>query len=342
MQELSTLIHILESFLGESKSGVSDNGQIQFDCPACEDEGEGHFNLEINIIRGKYRCWACEHINGMCGKLSSLIKNYGGDKLLLEYREEIKNIKKSKEYELHFVNEDLLFEEDEELIIKLPEKTYEFKFDGNTKESIPLKYLTDRGMTEYFIKKYDIRYTDSYCKDRSYRNRIILSSFDKFGNLNYYTGRDYTDKSPRKYFNVQNINRKDIIFDEHLINWDGDIVLTEGPMDHLVVPNSIPLLGKAINPDFYIFDCLQNKLTQKVIVFLDNDATGDAKSLCDKLSSLQLCGRLYIVPTEKLRIELNIKKKLDLKKLDPNKLHELFGYKGISWAISRAEEYICR
>lgn len=346
MQELSGLKEILESFLGESKSGISDNGQIQFNCPACSDDngltdGDGKYNLEINMVRGKFRCWACEHTNDMSGKLSVLIKKYAGDSLLSSYRAEIINIKKSKEYELNFNDNQLIFEEDEDLCVNLPEKTYEFKFDGNKRESYALKYLLDRGINEKIIKKYDIRFTDGYCKNISFRNRIIITSYDKYGSLNYFTGRDYSGRASRKYYNYENSNRKEIIFNEHLINWDGDIILVEGPTDHLVVPNSIPLLGKAINRDFYLFESIMKKSTQNIYIFLDDDASLDAINICDKLSSLQLCGRLKIIPTGKL-FKLLIKYKgIDIKKLDPSKLFELYGHKGIAWAISNAENYDC-
>jgi len=346
MQELSGLKEILESFLGESKSGISDNGQIQFNCPACSDDngltdGDGKYNLEINMVRGKFRCWACEHTNDMSGKLSVLIKKYAGDSLLSSYRAEIINIKKSKEYELNFNDNQLIFEEDEDLCVNLPEKTYEFKFDGNKRESYALKYLLDRGINEKIIKKYDIRFTDGYCKNISFRNRIIITSYDKYGSLNYFTGRDYSGRASRKYYNYENSNRKEIIFNEHLINWDGDIILVEGPTDHLVVPNSIPLLGKAINRDFYLFECIMKKSSQNIYIFLDDDASLDAINICNKLSSMELCGRLKIIPTGKL-LKLLIKHKgIDIKKLDPSKLFELYGHKGIAWAISNAENYDC-
>lgn len=346
MQELSGLKEILESFLGESKSGISDNGQIQFNCPACSDDngltdGDGKYNLEINMVRGKFRCWACEHTNDMSGKLSVLIKKYAGDSLLSSYRSEIINIKKSKEYELNFNDNQLIFEEDEDLCVNLPDKTHEFKFDGNKRESYALKYLFDRGIKEKIIKKYDIRFTDGYCKNISFRNRIIITSYDKYGSLNYFTGRDYSGRASRKYYNYENSNRKEIIFNEHLINWDGDIILVEGPTDHLVVPNSIPLLGKAINRDFYLFECIMKKSSQNIYIFLDDDASLDAINICHKLSSMELCGRLKIVPTAKL-LKLLIKYKgVDIKKLDPSKLFELYGHKGIAWAISNAENYDC-
>ena len=343
MKELDSLLQNLEYFLGDSKNGVSDNGQIQFNCPECDDNGN-HYNLEVNVIRGKFRCWRCEHVNNMSGKLPNLIKRYGGEKMLSDYKDKINEIKSSRDYEFKFIKQDLKFEEDEELKITLPENSFDFKFDNNETEKIPLNYLTSRGLTKNMIKKYNLKYTNDSCPNKNLRNRIIITSYDKYGELNYYTGRDYGNRSYRKYYNVDNndkFKKTNIIFNENLINWDGDVTLVEGPFDHLVVPNSIPLLGKTINSTYYLFDEIINKSNQNIIVFLDNDAYDDAIQVCKRLSRYELCGRLRIVNTNKLLKKLNNLRNLNLNKLDPGKLFELYGKKGIAWAICQSEEYQC-
>lgn len=333
------LVKILESFLGDSE-GYGD--QIQFNCPACaEDEevdSDGKHNLEICLTRGVFRCWKCEHTNDMSGKLYKLIKKYGSVEILERYKEEIKNIRSSKEYELNFENDELKFEDDIELSVKLPDKCFNFTFDGNKKEEKALIYLKSRGFTETIIKRYDLMYTNWECPYWNFKNRIIIPSYDKFKELNYYTGRDYVGKSSRKYYNMENSNRKNLIFNERFINWDGDVVLVEGPIDHLVVPNSIPLLGKVINKDFYLFNELLKSSTQNVIIFLDDDAEYDAKVICNRLSYYGLCGRLKVVPTRKL-LEILKSDGENIEKLDPGELYKRKGHRGISWAIKNAEEY---
>lgn len=333
------LIKILEQFLGHIEGY---DYQYQADCPACaEDEGgpDGKHNLEINISKGVYRCWKCQYTNEMAGKLSNLIKRYGNENILKEYKDEIIRIKKSKEYELNFEENNIILEVDQ--VINLPFKTFSFLFDGNEQEKEALEYLKKRGITDYIIKKYNLMYTNNYCLNKKFKNRIIIPSYDKYNQLNYYTGRDYTEKSLRKYFNLENVEKTQIIFNEKFINWDGDIVLVEGPTDHLVVPNSIPLLGKAINPNFRVFESMIKLSKGKIIIFLDDDAMADALILCNKLSCYELCGRLKIVPTKKLLQILNKQKKLDLEKLDPSKLYEIYNHRGIAWAIKMAEDYQC-
>lgn len=344
MTDFNILVNILINLFGESKDHVTDDGQIQFNCPACADDnglehGDGKFNLEINILRGKYRCWACEYENNMKGNLSSLIKKYGGDSTLSEFRNEVEQIKKSKEYEFNAFENNIVFEEDEEFTVNLPKNCHEFKLDNNKKEFDALKYLIDRGINEKQIKKHKLKYTTTDCPNRNFRNRIIIPSYDKFGNLNYYTGRDYSGKSFSKYYNYEKSNRKEIIFNENLINWDADIYLVEGPTDHIAIPNSIPLLGKAINFDFYIIECLLYKSSQDIIVFLDNDAKNDSNVICELLCNLGLQDRIKIIDTEKLRKMLVKYKNYDDKKLDPSKLYKLYGHRGVAWALKSAAKY---
>ena len=90
-----------------------------------------------------------------------------------------------------------------------------------------------------------IGYTTYDTTQKQVSSRIIIPSFNEYGELNYWTGRFTKLKHRQKYYNPI-IERKDIIFNEEHIQWDADITLVEGPFDHIVVPNSIPLLGKAL------------------------------------------------------------------------------------------------
>ena len=114
----------------------------------------------------------------------SLIKKYGGDSTLSEFRNEVEQIKKSKEYEFNAFENNIVFEEDEEFTVNLPKNCHEFKLDNNKKEFDALKYLIDRGINEKQIKKHKLKYTTTDCPNRNFRNRIIIPSYDKFGNLN--------------------------------------------------------------------------------------------------------------------------------------------------------------
>lgn len=340
MDYLVDVENLFERFLGKSKDGFTDRSQIQFNCPACSNDAgvdyDGKYNLEINIYRNKFRCWKCEHENNMHGSVKDLIERYGNHELFGEYKAIYKSIKESKDYIFALEEHDELLSNE----VKLPEPIYEFKFDGNKKESKPLNYLLNRGINQNLIEKYNLMYTTYECKKEfyKYKNRIIIPSYDKFNQLNYFTGRDYTGNNKYKYSNSDN-SKTEICFNEHLLNFDFDVTLVEGPTDHIVTPNSEPLLGKVLTKHMYIYNYLFNKVKGNIYVFLDDDAYSSALDICKLLYNAHNINRLYIIPTKELRDEINEKKHLDLEKLDPSKLFELYGYKGIAWAYQKAIPY---
>lgn len=338
---MEEIVRVLESIFGKSDDGLNGH-QIMFDCPHCHDENEGKSQKFSVNIGGYCQCWRCGSHGGAKGLVTSVIKKYYGISQLNRYIEAIKEYKNSKSYELEFKNNNLvIIETTEEDKILLPDSTYSFKFDGNEIEHNALNYLISRGFTKEMIIKYSLKYTNNDTKNKSFKNRIIIPSYDKYGQLNYYTGRDYTGKSKFKYFNCEDTERKDIIFNEHLINWDGDIHLVEGPLDSLCVPNSIPLMGKSLKYGDYIFNMLLKNAKSDIIVFLDSDALIDSKNICSLLVDYGLCDKVKYIKTDNLLYLINNKKNTKLDKLDPSRLYEIGGYKAISWALKKSKYYPC-
>ena len=325
--EVSKIIAILESFLGSSKNGISQSGQIQFNCPRCADENGGRidnkFNLECNIYRGVFQCWRCSSVGDsvMSGSLRKLIKMYGSHNLLADYIEAMNSLKESKLYQLNFITES--HKETKCNEITLPKNYHVFK-EGKENNEKALDYLLSRGIDWLCIERFSIGYT-SYSKDeKSLSNRIILPSIDKFGDINYWTGRDFTDSHKRmKYFNTKS-DKTDIIFNEGLIQWDADITLVEGPFDSIVVPNSIPLLGKALNEKYAIYQKLFEKANANINIFLDGDAKDSAIKVYRLLNTGKLYNRIKFVPLDE--------------SLDPSLINQLYGKKGITDHLKMARQ----
>ena len=107
--ELEKLYNILTVFLGDSKNGFDDRTfQYQFPCPRCV-ERDGwtearKYNLEVNIQKQVFQCWKCSSggDDEMRGTIVKLIRMYGNDKLLQEYKDIIRSIRESDLYKLHF------------------------------------------------------------------------------------------------------------------------------------------------------------------------------------------------------------------------------------------------
>ena len=339
MQELEKLYNILTVFLGEAKNGFDDkNLQLQFPCPHCVEkygwQESRKYNLEISLERGVYQCWKCssEGDDLMHGSIKKLIKAFGNDKLLDEYINIIHSIKGSELYKLNFDNFNTSIVEKEEL--KLPSSFKFFKKDGKNNYGA-LKYLQNRGIGWDIIEKYKIGYTEREEENKKGSFRIIIPSYNAIGELNYWVGRDYLPKSDRypqrlKYDNPK-VEKKDIIFNEEKIQWDADVTLVEGPFDHIVVPNSIPLLGKALNKDYKLYWDVISKCNANCNIMLDADAYQTVKEIYKLLNHGRLYNKIRYIPIEEGE--------------DPSSLYQKCGYKEIARHLANAQQikevYLC-
>ena len=279
------LISLLEDFLGEPRKHYESRGQISFDCPNCSYEKgldhDGKGNLEINYELGVYNCWACAETDGTKGKLYYLFKQYA-----------------DKETLRRFINGRFVFEsdfyEDEEVetckqVLKLPEGFYSLTGkQGHILFVSAFNYLYSRGITDEIIAKYKL----GFCLDGKYQNRIVIPSYDIDGDLNYFVARSITKQNTKyKYLNPE-VDKTSIIFNENMINWDRPIFLVEGAFDHIVIPNSIPLLGKKMYDK--LLDMIYHKANSYIIIVLDSDANDDAVKIYNKLDCGKLMNRILI------------------------------------------------
>lgn len=288
--------NILSSFLDESKQGGYQNGveQYQFCCPCCAEENggkpDGKYNLELNFVLGKYHCWKCD----MKGNISRLIKKYGNPTLASEYINDIKLVLSNQLYKIERYEELIRMIEDEE--IKLP-NTFTLIGDITKLKNGKLKsFIENRHITQEMIDNYHLGYTKWENEEKNVRSRLIVPSYDSKGNLTYWTGRDFTGYDNRqKYLNVK-ADRKRIIFNEGLIEWDGDIFLVEGIIDSLVYPNCIPLMGKQMYKDSRLYETLFEKANANIYICLDSDTDiSETKRIYRMLNKGRLKGKIFYI-----------------------------------------------
>lgn len=309
------IVNTLEGFLGDHATHNEDKGQITFDCPACADEkglinGDGKGRLSINYKRGIFKCWRCAFHNNMHGSIEKLIRRYGTPLALKDY-------KLHKEVYADYQQE-LDYNFDREIHINLPKDFIAFKTAQGDEDKFyaAKKYLTERRITDKIIEKFNI----GFANRGYYRNRIIIPSYDATGQVNYFTARTFAPWGKPKYLNPDE-DRTLIIFNEGKINWDVPIVLLEGPTDHIVVPNSIPTLGKELYPKLSY--TLQNKAKAGVIIMLDPDAWEEAEKMYKELDYGNLRGQVKLCyPPDDY---------------DPSKIYELLGKKGIIQLLKGAK-----
>lgn len=317
---------ILVSFLGESKQGGYQTGvdQYQFCCPSCADDNggkpDGKYNLEVNFVIGKYHCWKCD----AKGSLNRLVKRYGNTELASEYVEDVKMILASMMYRLDRYEELARMIEEEE--IKLP-KTFTPIGDIAQLRNGKLKtFIEKRHITQEMVDIYHLGYTKWENEEINFRSRLIIPSYDSRGNLNYWTGRDITGYDKRqKYLNVK-ADRKRIIFNEGLIEWDGDIVLVEGIIDSIVYPNCIPLMGKQLYKDSRLYETIMKKSNGNIIICLDNDTEiSETKRIYKMLNKGRLKGKIKYLRMDKYK--------------DFGEIFESDGKQGLINVLSQAKQF---
>ena len=172
------------------------------------------------------------------------------------------------------------FSDGDEILIPYPYDT--FVINSRDKPQQAIDYLNSRGVGMDLIERYKIGYVP-LSQTGKYAGRIVIPSYDEFSDLSFWVARDYTGKNKVKMYNPT-VDKTKIVFNEEKINWYEPITLVEGPFDHIVVPNSIPLLGKYLNEDHITYKRLVEKSRSEIYIMLDNDAEEKAvKMYCDLL-----------------------------------------------------------
>ena len=251
---------IISEILGDS---YRSNEEYLFQCPYCK-----HYKkkLSINVEKNVYKCWICETIGR---DIRRLVRRFGDFNQLQEWDKLTNRIN---------INEfDDLFSEAPTNrtgpeLVTLPHGFVSLNNKPSLSGTPALNYLKKRDI----IEKEILYWKMGYCMDGRYTNRIIVPSFDENGDLNYFVARTFSS-DPRKYLNPP--VSKDIIFNELSLEWDTDLVITEGIFDTIVAgPNAVPLLGSTLRPNSKLFMKIVQNDTP-VFLALDPDADKKEKNI---------------------------------------------------------------
>jgi DNA primase len=275
MDEFDTIVEIISEFLGEPKKVYENTSQVSWNCPVC-DEGGNKGNLEVNIEKSLFHCWSCGDYEGTHGSLGKLFDKFG-------------NKKQKKLYQV-LKPETIIKRERKKKTLKLPDRFTQFK---DSSKVYPIRrqamnYLNGRGITDDMIERYGI----GFCDNGDHAGRIVIPSYNKKGELNYYIARSWDPMSRAKYKNPE-AEKDKIIFWENLIDWNKDIFLVEGAFDGLFLDNVIPMLGKHMSE--LLFETIYMNAKSNIIICLDADAWQNAVKLYHELNGGELWGRIKLV-----------------------------------------------
>lgn len=301
MDSFENIKRIVDRVLGAPRRDYGGSGDwYEYNCPRCAEEGLGKadnkYNLAVQIgTDGLWaHCWKC----GYSGKLYKVIKQHGSQTDVDDFKEEVRTLRERRLFTLSgdlensldslFIDEELKLPEglktiSKEKLAEIPDdwvgsKVYQFDIDLKC----AYDYLKSRGITYDMIERFKIGYIPNINQETGkrykYGGRILIPSYDAYGDLNYWVARDYTGTQARKVMNPD-VDKKSIVFNEQLVNWYEPINIVEGPFDHISVPNSIPLLGCSIDEESYVFRSLMEKSRSDINIFLDNDAIEGATKM---------------------------------------------------------------
>ena len=259
---------ILKNILGTYQQSGE---ECLFNCPKCKHHKR---KLSVNIDKNVYKCWICEYSGN---NIARLVRRYGD----FNQKREWQHLTGQVDIGQFETIIETLFpepEEDTPVTAELPNEFLSLANKGRTLLSTKARnYLIRRGITEEDILFWKI----GYCHGGEYGGRIVIPSFNDDGDCNFFIARTYRNDW-RKYMNPPTAKSK-IIFNELYIDWNEDLVLTEGVFDAIVAgKNSVPILGSSLREQSKLFKSIITNDTP-VFVALDQDAQEKAADLIQNL-----------------------------------------------------------
>ena len=257
------LVTLVNSVLGSGKATARNN--YAYHCPFCHHHKP---KMEVNLTENRegknpWHCWACD-VRGTT--IYSLFKQLKVDvSKFTELKSLVKTSKSIKETQI--VSS-----------VSLPDEYISLNNVNNSDIMArhALAYLKNRHVSKYDILKYNI----GYCKNGLYKNMIIIPTYDADGRLNYFTARSFEKEPYVKYRNPS--ASRDIIPNEHLINWNVPVIICEGLFDAMAIKrNAVPLLGKNIQSS--LMKKIVTSVVDKIYIALDRDAIKQALKFCERL-----------------------------------------------------------
>jgi len=263
MLKESQLFSLLDKALNQC-AYVRKGEEAVYFCPFCS-----HYKkkLEINVRTQEWHCWICnasgKSIRSLFYKLK-LKESYFDELYKIVGKHWIRPENEERPIDLSLPNE----------FIPLwkPSKSFDY---GHA-----MSYLQDRRITMDDILRYNI----GFCEQGEYRQRVLIPSYDKDGNVNFFAARAFHEGNTYKY--MLSPWPKDIIGFELFINWQEPITLVEGTFDAISVRNNaIPLFGTTMT--FALKLAIVTNKVKRVNIVLDNDALKQAVDIFDRIEDLQ-------------------------------------------------------
>ena len=264
MLKESQLFSLLDRVLRQT-AYIRKNEEAVYFCPFCS-----HYKkkLEINVRTQEWHCWICNS----CGRsIKSLFYKLKVSPSLFDELYKIIGENWTKPADI------ITWPQTH----SLPDEFIPlWKSSNLLGYGEAMSYLQDRHVSMDDI----IRYNIGYCEEGTYRQRVIVPSYNWNGDVNFFAARTYLGGNTYKYMLPP--WSKDIIGFELFINWEEPITLCEGTFDAIAIRNNaIPLFGT--NLPFAVKLAIVINKVKRVNIVLDNDALKQAIDIRDRIEDFK-------------------------------------------------------
>ncbi len=258
LTSLSDKIKFIENVFGSGK--LARNAK-NFDvkCPICDPKDQTKKKLAIHVEDGKVHCWVCGY---RAHTLIPLIKKFSSHDVLSEYVEKFMPDISAHERKRQ------LSSPEEQKVVELPKdfKLLVFASQFDPDVNAVRRYIYDRNISTRDLWYFKIGVSN----ESRWHRRVIVPSFDKDGQLNYFVARAIDKRNKPKYDNPD-FDKLPIIFNEINIDWKQQVVICEGVFDAFKCgDNTVPLLGSDLNEQSLLFNMILAHNTP-VALALDSD-----------------------------------------------------------------------
>lgn len=239
--------------------------EFSVECPFCPSYyQDGKRKLNVNMVKNVYHCWRCNHsgtANKLLAKYSQLSRT---DVMEITFNPSFKR------------DVDNLLKEDNNLKVEIFDyNNLTHKILENSLYNAKL-YLNNRGITDDEINYYDIRVGKN---NNAFRKRILVPTYDDFGNVVYFVARDYVNKDTnKKYLNSPGSNKSIHVWNLNNVKENDIIIIAEGCFSGISANRSkigtaVCTFGKFMSD--YQAKLIANKKPIEIILSLDGDVPED-------------------------------------------------------------------
>lgn len=228
-------------------------------CPICAPRDPSKKKLSIHLETDMLHCWVCGF---KAFTLAPLIRRFGSQSQMAEYLEKFMPdaAKRSRflSSSIDKIPEKLRLPKGFKLLITSP---------GYDPDIAAIKsYCYARGLTDKDFWYFKLGYSN----ELRWRRRVIVPSFDAVGEINHFVARTI-DKRIKPKYDMPDVERMHVIFNELNIDWTRQVVLCEGAFDAFKCgDNAIALLGSDLNEQSALFSSIIAN-GSRVALALDGD-----------------------------------------------------------------------